>query len=194
MIEFIDNILFILLVNQQHSMQRKCARVFIMYTNISKWCMTCTLNVYSLVHQAWALSSFPRSFQCCASSLYKIALNLFSCVPNIVPKLCTMSFLAVTGTVPVQGMSPASLVLLKFIVIFLLSWQAIFRISNIAIDIVFKFIAILLHKLSGLFESDKLRLLAETFPTTMLKAHAFQAINREKYRLLVVCKKMPFYM
>ena len=89
MIEFIDNIL---LVNQQHSMQRKCARVSIMYTNISKWCMTCTLNVYSLVHQAWALSSFPRSFQCCASSLYKIALNLFSCVPNIVPKL---SFLAV---------------------------------------------------------------------------------------------------
>ena len=65
----------------------------------------------------------------------------------------------------------------------------IFHISNIAIDIVFKFIAILLHKLSDLVESNKLRLLAETFPTTMLKAHAFQAISRGKYQLLVVCKK-----
>ena len=30
------------------------------------------------------------------------------------------------GTVPVQEMTPASLILLKFMVIFLLSWQAIF--------------------------------------------------------------------
>ena len=93
------------------------------------------------------------------------------------------------GTVPEQELTPASLILLRFMVIFLLSWQAIFRISNVAIDIAFRFIAILLHKLRDLVESNKLRLLAETFPTTMLKAHAFQAISRGKYQLLVVCRK-----
>ena len=82
------------------------------------------------------------------------------------------------GTVPVQEMTPASLILLKFMVIFLLSWQAIFCVSNVDIDLAFKFMGILLHKLSDLVQSNKLRLLAEAFPTTMLKAHAYQAINR----------------
>ena len=93
------------------------------------------------------------------------------------------------GTVPVQEMTPASLILLKFMVIFLLSWQAIFRVSNVAIDLAFKFMGILLHKLSDLVQSNKLRLLAEAFPTTMLKAHAYQAINRAKYQVLTVCRK-----
>ena len=37
--------------------------------------------------------------------------------------------------------------LIKFVVIFLLSWQAIFRISNIAVDVLFKFIGVLLVNL-----------------------------------------------
>lgn len=93
------------------------------------------------------------------------------------------------GTVPVQEMTPASLILLKFMVIFLLSWQAIFRVSNVAMDLAFKFMGILLHKLSDLVQSNKLRLLAEAFPTTMLKAHAYQGINRAKYQVLIVCRK-----
>lgn len=93
------------------------------------------------------------------------------------------------STASQQGLTPPSLVLLRFMVIFLLSWQALFRIPNIAIDFAFRFISILLHKLSDLVESNKLRLLAETFPTTMLKAHTFQGISREKYQLLVVCRK-----
>lgn len=93
------------------------------------------------------------------------------------------------STASQQGLTPPSLVLLRFMVIFLLSWQALFRIPNIAIDFAFKFISILLHKLSDLVESNKLRLLAETFPTTVLKAHTFQGISREKYQLLVVCRK-----
>lgn len=88
--------------------------------------------------------------------------------------------------VPVQEMNHASLILLKFMVIFLLSWQTIFRV---AMDVAFKFMVILLHRLGDLVGSDKLRLLANTFPTTMLKAHAFQVIDRGRYQQLVVCRK-----
>ena len=41
-------------------------------------------------------------------------------------------------------MTTASLTLLKFMVIFLLTWQAIFQVSNVAMD---KFTSILLNKL-----------------------------------------------
>ena len=93
------------------------------------------------------------------------------------------------GTVAVQEITPVSLILVKFIVIFLLSGQAIFRVSNVAIDLAFKFMGILLHKLSDLVQSNKIRLLAEAFPTNMLKAHAYQAINGAKYQVLIVCRK-----
>ena len=93
------------------------------------------------------------------------------------------------GTASQQGLTTPSLILLRFMVIFLLSWQALFCIPNIAIHFVLKFISILLHKLSDLVESNKLRLLAETFPTTMLKAHKFQGISHGNYQLLVVCRK-----
>ena len=79
-------------------------------------------------------------------------------------------------------MTTASLILLKFMVIFLLTWQAIFRISNMAMDIVFKLTSILLHKLGDFAESAKLKLLAEAFPNTMLKAHMLHAINRDNYQ------------
>ena len=69
---------------------------------------------------------------------------------------------------------------------FLFAWQAVFQISNMAMDIVFKFVSILLHKLSEFAESTKLKLLAEAFPNTMLKAHMLHAINRDNYQQLIV--------
>ena len=77
--------------------------------------------------------------------------------------------------------------LIKFVVIFLLLWQAIFRISNIAVDVLFKFIGVLLHKFGEFTDSIKLKQFADCFPNTMLKGHKFQAINRDDYQKLVVC-------
>ena len=77
-------------------------------------------------------------------------------------------------------MTTASLILLEFMVVFLLSWQALFRISNMAMDIVFNFISIL-HKLGEFAESAKLKLLVEAFPNTILKAHILHAINRAAF-------------
>ena len=53
--------------------------------------------------------------------------------------------------------------LIKFVVIFLLSWQAIFRISNIAVDVLFKFIGVLLHKFGEFADSIKLKQFADCF-------------------------------
>ena len=53
-------------------------------------------------------------------------------------------------------------------------------------DNVFKFISVHLYKLGDFDESAKLKLLAEAFPNTMLKAHA---INCDNYQQLVVCEK-----
>ena len=92
---------------------------------------------------------------------------------------------------PKAEITTASLILLKFMVIFLLTWRVIFRISNMAMDIVFKFTSIL-HKLSDFAESAKLKLLAEAFPNTMLKAHMLDAINRDNYQQLIVCEKCNF--
>lgn len=81
---------------------------------------------------------------------------------------------------PKKEMTTTSLILLKFMVVFLLAWQAIFWISNMAMDIIFKF---LLHKLGDFAESAKLKLLAEA---AMLKAHMLHAINSNNYQHLVV--------
>ena len=88
-----------------------------------------------------------------------------------------------------MDLTTASLILLKFIVIFHLTWQAIFQISNVAMDMVFKFTSILLHKLGEFAESAKLKLLTEAVPNTMLKAHMLHAINRDNYQQLVVFEK-----
>lgn len=86
-------------------------------------------------------------------------------------------------------MNPTSLHLLRFIVLFLLSWQAVFRIPNAALDVAFKFFSILLIKLSEFCGSVNLRVVADSFPETLLKAHQFQHIMHDDFQQLVVCSK-----
>lgn len=59
--------------------------------------------------------------------------------------------------------SPMAIPILQFIVLFLLSWQVIFRISNVAMNTALKFFSILLRKLSDFIDSDKLGELALTY-------------------------------
>ena len=79
--------------------------------------------------------------------------------------------------------------LLRFIIFFLLSWLAIFHISNVAMDVAFKFLVILLHRIGDFTQSAKLKVLAHAFPNTMIKAQTFYSINRDNYKQLVVCEK-----
>ena len=94
-------------------------------------------------------------------------------------------------------MDPISIIIIRFVVIFMLSCQAIFRISNIAVEVLFKFISMFLQKLSDFCESAKLKLLADAFSNTMQdafsntmqKAQKLHSINCDDYEQLVVCQK-----
>lgn len=85
--------------------------------------------------------------------------------------------------------SSSSLQILRFIVLFLLSWQAIFRMPNVALDIAFKFFSILLNKISVLCGTVNLKEIATFFPDTLTKANKFQCILRDNYQRLIVCSK-----
>ena len=61
--------------------------------------------------------------------------------------------------------------------------------SNVAMPILLKFMSIFLHKLSEFAISAKLKVLADSFLTTLLKGHKYKGINRDDYQQLVVCEK-----
>lgn len=84
-------------------------------------------------------------------------------------------------------MDASAIKLVHFIILFVLSWQAIFKIPNIAISVVLKFLNILLCKFSEYLKSPKLKEISAIFPETLLKAQRFQSVVRDDYKMLIVC-------
>ena len=84
-------------------------------------------------------------------------------------------------------LNESKLKILRFIVTFLLSWQAIFRIPNVAVNLLFKFVSIVLFKLSDLTQFNELVEIANAFPDTLSKALNFQSISRDDFERLIVC-------
>lgn len=78
--------------------------------------------------------------------------------------------------------------LINFICMFLLAWQALFRIPDVAAGLVFKFMSILLKKLA-LTSTQTLTKVQEFFPDNLKKAHAMQSINTNNFSQLIVCPK-----
>ena len=61
-------------------------------------------------------------------------------------------------------LNESKLKILRFIVTFMLSWQAIFRIPNVAVNLLFKLVSIVLFKLSDLTQFNELVEIANAFP------------------------------
>lgn len=79
--------------------------------------------------------------------------------------------------------------LISYICSFLLSWQAIFRIPDVAIGVILKFFRILFLKLSEITKSEDLQLLHRLFPENLNHARKLQDINRDDYEKFVVCSR-----
>ena len=79
--------------------------------------------------------------------------------------------------------------ILEFIVIFMLSWQALFRIPNIAVNLLFKFLSILLLKIAKYTKSKVLEDLTDYFPDTLTKALRYQSVSLNDFEKFVVCPK-----
>ena len=76
----------------------------------------------------------------------------------------------------------STLPFIRFIVIFLLSWQSIFRMPNSALNVLLKFISLVLLKLRDITKSNFLTEVADIFPNSLQKAQCFESINRDDFR------------
>lgn len=83
----------------------------------------------------------------------------------------------------------ASTKFVTFICVFLLTWQTIFRIPNVAIEVIFRFLSLCLLKISEISSSEKIRLIYDIFPDTLAKAQVMQSIDTNNFQKLVVCQK-----
>lgn len=82
--------------------------------------------------------------------------------------------------------SPANIALINFVCMFLLTWQTLFRIPNLAMGLIYKFMSIFLSELG----SQSLMQVYEFFPDTLKKAQIMQSINYNKnFEKLIVCPK-----
>ena len=79
--------------------------------------------------------------------------------------------------------------ILQLIVLFLLSWQTIFKIPNAAITLMLKFFHILLSKLYEYTRAPKIKEIVDVFPTSLLQAQRFQSVLHDDYETLIVCPK-----
>lgn len=83
---------------------------------------------------------------------------------------------------------PQLLKLICFIASFFLSWQAIFRIPDVAVSVLFQFIRIFLLKLFSLVKCTKYADdVSQIFPRNMDQARKFLSIKRDSFDQLVVC-------
>ena len=79
--------------------------------------------------------------------------------------------------------------LIEFICIFVLSWQSIFRIPDVAVGVFFKFISILLDRLVDVLKLDSMRQISTIFPGTLDKARKMHFINKEGFEKMIVCQQ-----
>lgn len=79
--------------------------------------------------------------------------------------------------------------LVEFICIFILSWQSIFRIPDVAVGVLFKFISILLDRLADVLKLDSMRQISTIFPGTLDKARKMHFINKEGFENMIACQQ-----
>ena len=79
--------------------------------------------------------------------------------------------------------------ILKLVCLFFLTWQAIFKIPDAAIQVVLKFMRAFLLKLAAIHETGSLKQLHEIFPQTLEQARKLESIDRNDFKKMVICSK-----
>ena len=73
--------------------------------------------------------------------------------------------------------------------VFLLAWHTIFRIPNVAIGVLFRFISLLLLNLSEISGSELIQKMYVSFPNSLERAHLMQDVDANRFKKFVVCPK-----
>ena len=84
---------------------------------------------------------------------------------------------------------PSILKVVGFMCTFLLSWQAVFRIPDGALNVLFKFLSLVIMKLCNVSGSEDLRMLHRHFPSSLVLARMLQSGNDANFSKLIVCQK-----
>ena len=78
----------------------------------------------------------------------------------------------------------------QLICVFILSWQSNFRISDVAIGILLKFLKMVLCNFMEVIHSaDNLQEISKNFPDTLQKARTMSHINRDNFQKYTVCRQ-----
>ena len=70
----------------------------------------------------------------------------------------------------------------KFVAVvctFVLTWQCIFRVPDVAVGVLFKFIGVIFYQISKITSSTTMQRICDLFPTTLSNARKMLAIDRD---------------
>ena len=93
---------------------------------------------------------------------------------------------------PVEGheeINPLIMKLALFICTFLLSWPEMFRLTDSALNVLFKFLSVVFLKLSFITKSKDLKNLHKDFPGSLTQASVLRNIDTNCFTKLIVCGK-----
>ena len=80
----------------------------------------------------------------------------------------------------------------KFIAVvctFVLIWQCIFRVPDVAVGVLFKFIGVIYYQISKITSSTAMQRICDLFPTMLSNARKMLAIDRDNLKKMFVCRK-----
>ena len=89
-----------------------------------------------------------------------------------------------TEDIPSENAESQHSSLIKMMVMFILLWQSIFKIANVAVEVLLKFMKMIIPFLMDDDADDK-----KGFPNTLLQAHKLLQLDRDDFQTLVVCPK-----
>ena len=79
--------------------------------------------------------------------------------------------------------------IVKVITLFVLTWQSFYRISNVAVSSLFRFLSLMLLYLATATQSEHLKHVAQLVPNGTVKAQQLVQINRDDFKQYVCCPK-----
>ena len=71
-----------------------------------------------------------------------------------------------------------NIVLVKVIVGFLLLWQSVFKVANVAVETLLKFLCVI-------FKQTPLATVTDDIPNSLFKAHRLLSLNRDNFQKVV---------
>ena len=78
---------------------------------------------------------------------------------------------------------------MRVFALFIVLWQSVFKVSNVAVTALFRFFSVFLFQLAFISNLEVLQSFSGHFPNTLLKVQKLAKLNRNDFKQLVCCPK-----